>query len=434
MGCQYYAPADGGAQNFSVFMPRLTFGRGSLAELGIRCSELAFKRIALITDPALLDGPLVALARESLSSAGIDYAVHSEIRIEPCDDTIQASARFLQAGKFDAVVSLGGGSVIDSAKGALLLAAHGGTVRDYLAPPIGQGISVPGPVLPHIACPTTAGTGSECTPISVIRINEFETKFVVCSNYLMPTVAIVDPQCCDSLPERVVASSGFDLLSHALECFTARAYTRHSHVDNPAARLPIQGANPFSDMAAREALDIAGKYLVRGVRDSSDTSARDKLMWGATLAGMAFGNAGTHLPHALSYGVTHLMRDITTEGYPVPSPFVPHGISVIVTSPAVFRYTAEAAPARHLSAAAALGADQKGATPDDAGEVLAGRMIELMKDTGMPNGLGGVGFSEQHVSALAASAERQKRAISNAPRDSNRVDLENVYRAGLSYW
>jgi alcohol dehydrogenase class IV len=434
MGCQHYVPTDGGAHNFSVFMPRLTFGRGCLAEVGLRCSELAFRRVAVFTDPGLRDSALIAQACDSLKAASIDYAIHSEIRVEPCNDTVQASAGFLAGGNFDALISIGGGSVIDSAKAALLLAAHGGTVRDYLAPPVGNGQPVPGPVLPHIACPTTAGTGSECTPISVIRINELETKFVVCSNHLMPTVALVDPQCCDTLPERVVASSGFDLLSHALECYTARAYTQHAHVEKPSARIPIQGANPFSDMAAREALDIAGRYLVRGVRDNSDHEARDQLMWGATLAGMAFGNAGTHLPHALSYGVTHLMADITTEGYPVPSPFVPHGISVIVTSPAVFRYTAEAAPDRHLDAATALGANLSGATPDDAGEVLAGRMIELMKDTDMPNGLGGVGFADEHVSALAASAERQKRAILNAPRDSNLVDLENIYRAGLAYW
>ena len=293
---------------------------------------------------------------------------------------------------------------------------------------------MPGPVAPHIACATTSGTGSECTSISVIRVNEFNTKFVIASPHLLPEQAIVDPQCCDSLQGNVVASTGFDLLCHALECYTARAYTKHLQIPDPNARQLIQGANPFSDLSAREALEIVGKYLPRGVADASDHEARDQLMWGATLAGIAFGNSGTHLPHAMSYGVTHLMTDITTDGYPVKSPFVPHGISVVVSAPAIFKYTAAAEPQRHLEGAAYLQADSQGATPDEAGEVLSKRIIELMRATNVPNGLTGVGFDASHVKALAESSFRQQRAIANAPRDSNLVDLENMYSGALSYW
>ena len=181
-------------------------------------------------------------------------------------------------------------------------------------------------------------------------------------------------------------------------------------------------------------MQIVGKYLERGVRDASETEARDQLMWGATLAGIAFGNSGTHLPHALSYGITHLMKDITTDGYPVKTPFIPHGISVIVNAPSVFQYTAKATPERHLEGAAFLSADAKGATLDDAGEVLSKRLIELMKATGMPNGIGALGFDESHVDALTHSSVRQGRAIANAPRDSNKVDIENMYRSALRYW
>ena len=189
------------------------------------------------------------------------------------------------------------------------------------------------------------------------------TKFVVANPYLLPTEAIVDPQCCDSLPNNVVASTGFDLCCHALECYTARAYTQHQEVTDPNARQYIQGANPFSDIIAKEAMHIVDHYLVRGVSDNTDSEARDKLMWGASLAGIAFGNSGTHLPHAMSYGVTHLMDNITTDGYPVASPFIPHGISVVVSAPAIFQYTAEATKERHLEGAVCLGADVQGATP-----------------------------------------------------------------------
>ncbi len=434
MGCQYFDPTDNGASNFTVAMPKLTFGRGSLAEVGERASALNFRKIVLFTDSMLETGPIVETVCQSLKKQDIEFSIFSDIRIEPDDDCVMNAAAMLKQANPDGVVSVGGGSVIDTAKGALLVAQHGGHIRDYFAAPIGSAKPVPGPVLPHIACATTSGTGSECTSITVIRINELNTKFVVASPHLLATQAIVDPQCCDSLPANVVASTGFDLLCHALECYTARAYTRHPEVANPNARQLIQGANPFSDLGARKALEIAGEYLVRGVADSTDNEARDNLMWGATLAGIAFGNSGTHLPHAMSYGVTHLMHDITTDDYAVSSPFIPHGISVVVSAPAIFKYTAEATPERHLEGAAFLNADAKGATKDEAGEVLSKRLIELMRDTHIPNGLTGVGFGQSHVKALAESSFRQQRAIANAPRDSNLTDLENMYQGALSYW
>ena len=434
MGCQYHDPTPTGADSFTVAMPRLTVGRGTLSEVGERAAHLGMKQVAIFTDPHLATGSLVSTVTESITKAGLQPTVFSDIRVEPDDASVDRGAAFLKTGNFDGVVSVGGGSVIDTAKASMVLHCHGSNVIDYFAPPVGQGKPIPGPLLPHIACATTSGTGSECTSISVLRINELNTKFVMASPYMLPDAAIVDPQCCDSLPSNVVASTGFDLCCHALECFTARPFTQHQKVPSPNARQYIQGSNPFSEMVAREAMNIVGKYLVRGVNDASDTEARDNLMWGATLAGIAFGNSGTHLPHAMSYGVTHLMEDIVTDGYPVQSPFIPHGISVIVNAPSIFRYTAEATPERHLEGASHLLADAKGATPDDAGEVLANRMIELMKATHMPNGLNAVGFTKDHVPALAASSIRQGRAIANAPRDSNLVDLENMYANALSYW
>ena len=382
----------------------------------------------------LADGALVARAAASLRTAGVDADVFHEIRVEPDDASVARGARFLGEGRFDGIVSVGGGSVIDTAKAASVVAAHGGDIVDYFAAPAGGGRPVPGPVLPHIACPTTAGTGSECTSISVIRILALDCKFVVASPYLLPLDAIVDPSCLDSLPRNVVASTGFDLCSHALECWTAKSYARHAPVAEPAARQYIQGSNPFSDLVAREALESVDRYLVRGVRDATDTEARDALMWAASLAGVAFGNSGTHLPHAMSYGVTHLMANVTTRDYAVAAPFVPHGISVIVNAPAIFRYTAQGAPDRHLEAAAFLGAEAHGATPTEAGEVLATRLVRLMRDTDMPNGLGGIGFDEASIRPLAASSARQARAIANAPRESNLVDMENMYRDALAYW
>ncbi len=434
MGCQYFAPCDHGADTFTIAIPKVTFGRGCLAEAGARARGLGMNRVALFTDKLLRQSAYFATVMESLRAAGLDVAVFDDITIEADDASVERGAGFIADGKFDGVVSVGGGSVMDTAKASMLYGLHPvDDFLDYFAPPLGAGRPIPHDLLPHLACPTTSGTGSECTSISVLRINHLQTKFVLANPALLAQEALIDPACCASLPPMVVASTGFDLLCHALECYTAKAYTRWAKVDDPGKRPLIQGANPWSDLAARKALEIVGEYLDRGVNDAGDSEARDQLMWGASLAGMAFGNSGTHLGHALSYGVTHLMQDITTDGYAVASPFVPHGISVAVSAPAIFRYTAAAAPERHFEAATCLQADLRGATPADSGEALATRLIELMRKTGVPNGLTGVGFAPADVPALAASSARQVRAIANSPRETNLTDIENIYAAAMSY-
>jgi hydroxyacid-oxoacid transhydrogenase len=433
--CQYFTPTEGGAGAFTVEMPRITFGRGVLEEAGERASSWGIRRAAVFTDPYLVDGEHFARARSSLTAAGIDAAIFSEVQIEPTDRSVLAAAAFLKDGNFDGVISVGGGSVMDTAKGALAYARYPASFETYFAPPVGAGQPLPGPVMPHVACPTTSGTGSETTGLSVIRFEALNTKFVLASRHILPQEAIIDPACTDTLPPMVVASTGFDLLSHAIECYTARAYTHWAKVAKPGARPMIQGANPWSDLHAREALRIVGEYLERGVADASDHEARDSLSWGATLAGMAFGNSGTHLPHALSYAVSQQARGFRPPDYPSgEGTFVPHGISVIVNSPSVFRYTASTAPERHLEGAACLGIDTRDATPEDAGEVIASRIISLMKVTGIPNGIGAVGLRREDAAALAESAMRQRRAIGNAPRDTGIDEIRGIFEHAVSYW
>lgn len=431
----YFMPSANGAQGFTVEMPRLSFGRGALDELGERARARGIRRAALFTDPYLKDSEHLARARGALAQAGVDCALYHEVRIEPTDGSVLAAAAFLKDGDFDGVISVGGGSVMDTAKAAMVYALYPASFTTYFAPPAGEGKPVPGPLKPHVACPTTSGTGSETTGLSVIRFEQLNTKFVLGSRYLLPDEAVVDPGCTDTLPSMIVASTGFDLLSHAIECYTARAYTHWPNVAQPLARPMIQGANPWSDLHAREALRLVGLYLERGVRDASDHEARDRLSWAATLAGMAFGNCGTHLPHALSYAVSQQVRAYRPKGYPAGAgPFVPHGISVIVNSPSVFRYTARAAPERHLEAAQALGADTDDGAPGEAGEAIAARIIELMRATGLPNGLGALGFTERDAPALAESAMRQRRAIGNAPRETGLAEVRDIFERAINYW
>jgi alcohol dehydrogenase class IV len=429
--CHYYAISEGHESAFSVDISSIVFGPGVLKEAGEHARALGMKRAALFTDKRVGALPCVADALASLRSSGVDVAVNDEVRVEPTDESFRAAARFAAEGRFDGYVSVGGGSVIDSCKAANLYATHPAAFLDYVNAPIGAGKPVPGALKPHIACPTTCGTGSECTGIAVFDLVAKRVKTGIASKRLRPSLALVDPATTYSLPKNVVAASGFDVLSHALESYTARPYTLRAKA---TARPMSQGANPWSDVGCEAAMRKLGTYLVRAVNDASDREARDNLMFAATLAGIAFGNSGVHVPHGMSYSVAGLVREFRPEGYPQHEPMVPHGMSVIVNAPSVFRFTAEACPERHLEGAAWLGADARGASPKDAGEVLAEHLIRLMRSTGIPNGLSGVGYGERDVDALSQGAFAQQRLLTNAPREVGREHLPQLFRGAMRYW
>jgi len=429
--CHYYAISEGHESAFSVDISSIVFGPGVLKEAGEHARTLGMKRAALFTDKRVAALQHVADCLASLRAAGIDLAVYDDVKVEPTDESFRAAARFAAEGRFDGYVSVGGGSVIDTCKAANLYASHPAEFLDYVNAPIGAGRPVPGALKPHIACPTTCGTGSECTGIAVFDLVSKHVKTGIASKRLKPWLALVDPATTYSLPKNVVAASGFDVLSHALESYTALPYTMRAKA---AARPMSQGANPWSDVGCEAAMRRLGTYLVRAVNDASDREARDSLMFAATLAGIAFGNSGVHLPHGMSYSVAGLVRNFRPDGYPQHEPMVPHGMSVIVNAPSVFRFTAEACPERHLEGATWLGADARGASPGDAGEVLAGHLIKLMRSTGIPNGISGVGYGERDVDALSEGAFAQQRLLTNAPRKVGREHLPQLFRGAMRYW
>ena len=233
---------------------------------------------------------------------------------------------------------------MDTCKAANLLSTYPAELLTYVNAPIGAAQPVPGPLKPHIACPTTCGTGSECTGIAIFDLLSMQAKTGIVSHRLRPTLALIDPACTLTLPANVVAASGFDVLSHALESYTARPYSRRPAPADATLRPLSQGANPWRDIGCRETLRLCGAYLERAVADASDTEARGQLSWAAALAGIAFGNAGCHAPHGMSYSVSGLVRGFCPAGYPPDAPLVPHGMSVIVNAPAAFRFTAPACP------------------------------------------------------------------------------------------
>ena len=429
-----FAFAEGSDRGFTVGMPTFTFGAGVLAEAGDNARDLGLRRVALFTDAQLTSGQYVATVEASLKAANVDVAKYDAVEIEPTDASLQDAARFATDGKFDGYVSVGGGSVIDTCKAANLYASHPAEFMTYVNAPIGAGRKVPGAVRPHIACPTTCGTGSETTGIAIFNLRTINAKTGIISRRLIPTIALIDPDVTASLPKNAIAATGFDCMSHALESLTARAYPRRSNPAQGINRPVSQGANPFSDMLAGEALKSVGRFLVRAVNDNADTEARTEMMYAAMLAGVAFNAAGCHLPHGLSYAVSGLTKDWHVPGYPEGRTLVPHGMAVVLNNPSVWRYTAACCPQRHLHGAACLGARTDGARAEDAGEILASRVIELMQATAMPNGLAALGFDATHLDALAQGAEPQYRVIKNAPKDVSRDDLKVLFLAALSYW
>jgi alcohol dehydrogenase class IV len=251
----------------------------------------------------------------------------------------------------------------------------------------------------------------------VCDVLELKAKTGIASARLRPSLALVDPTCTYTLPPEVVAASGFDVLCHALESYTARPF------DARARGLPrpmSQGRNPWSDLGSKEALRIGGANLVMAVEGSE--SARDQLAWAATLAGVAFGNAGVHIPHAMAYAVAGLVRDFNMDGYPRDEPMVPHGVSVVLNAPAAFRFTASTNEERHREAAHLLG--------DRDGD-LSRALEDMMRRARVPVGLTSVGYGKDDVPALMKGTIVQKRLLSNAPRDVGEAELLALFEEAL---
>ena len=433
--CHHYLLVEEGKESvFTVDFNPIKFGLGALKELPDDLRSLNVERVGLFTDSTVKHLEPVLDVVSDLQTCGISFEVYDEVSVEPTDKSFRKATQFAIEGNFDGFVSIGGGSVIDTCKAANLYSTYPAEFLDYVNAPVGAGKPVPGELKPHIACPTTSGTGSECTGIAVFDFLELQVKTGIASPRLKPQRAIIDPSTTGSLPANVVASSGFDVLSHALESYTARPFTLREKPDSPAKRPLSQGANPYSDIGCREALRLTGEYLVRATLDAEDTEARQSMMLAATLAGVAFGNSGVHLPHAMSYSIAGLVRDYCPDGYPAGHSLVPHGISVIVGAPAAFRFTCTGNPDRHIEGAELLGGDVRDAGMNEAGYVLAETIQDMMKATRMPNGISEVGYGQGDIKNLVEGAYMQKRLVDNAPCTVTADALENIYTEAIQYW
>ena len=410
----------------------IKFGPGATGETGFEARRLGMSRVMVLTDRTLRDGSQVAAVLASLDAAGIDAGVYDRVRIEPTDRSFRDAIAAADRGWYDGFVAVGGGSVIDTAKAANLYHTYPADFLDYVNQPVGRGRPVPGPLQPLIAVPTTAGTGSETTGVAIFDLEGLHAKTGIAHRALKPAVGIVDPDNTRSMPPLAAACTGLDVLSHAIESYTALPYTRRPAPDDPSMRPSYQGSNPMSDVWSSRAIEMVAANLPAAM--AGDAASQAQMLLAATFAGFGFGNAGCHLPHGMSYPVSGNVRDYRPAGYPDDHPMIPHGMSVILNAPAVFRWTAAADPERHLRAAALMGAEVAGVPAPEAGEAAAQAIIDLMKRTGMPNGLSAVGYSPADVDTLVGGTLPQHRVTKLCPRPFDERDLARLFKGAMRYW
>ncbi len=419
---------------FTMETSSIKYGPGATREVGHEMRALGVRRVMVLTDANLAAGAAVAVTVASLRGAGIDAVLYDRVRVEPTDTSFQDAIRFAVDGRFDGYVAVGGGSTMDTAKAANLYATYPAPLLAYVNPPVGEGRPVPGRLAPLMAIPTTAGTGSETTGVAIFDFTELHAKTGIAHRALRPVMGIVDPDNTRTLPKMVAACSGLDVLSHAIESFTALPYHQRPAPDSPGMRPAYQGANPISDLWAARAIEMVSDYLLRAVYDPADDEARSQMLLAAAFAGIGFGNAGVHLPHGMSYPVSGLVKHYRPDGYLVDHPLVPHGLSVILCAPAVFRFTAQANPGRHLRAALLMGTNVDGVPPERAGEVLAETIIGLMRKLELPNGLRAIGYGPDDVDALVTGTLPQHRVTKLSPRPAGEAELKQLFLDSMTLW
>jgi hydroxyacid-oxoacid transhydrogenase len=412
----------------------LRFGPGTTREIGMDLKDMNIGRVLLVADPNLVDLSPVQVACESLESEGIDYDLFDGVRVEPTDVSFKQAILVAKAGNYEAYVAIGGGSAIDTAKAANLYATYPDDFFAYINAPIGQGKPVPGPVRPLFAIPTTAGTGSETTGVAIMDLSDRHIKTGIAHRYLKPTLGIIDPNNTRTMPSVIAAATGLDVLCHALESYTAIPYNQRPKPGRPIERPAYQGSNPISDIWSLKAIEYVTLYLVRAVRNPEDDEARGAMMLAAAMAGMGFGNAGVHLCHGMSYPVSGMVRDFVPDGMVTDHAIVPHGMSVALNAPPVFRFTGPACPERHLHAASLMGADVRKASLEEAGDILAEQIVAMMKQLEMPNGLAAIGFTEEDIPKLVEGTLPQHRVTKLSPRAAEAEDYARMFKEAMNLW
>lgn len=403
--------------------------------------NMGANRVCVVTDSNVSKLDAMKQVVEGLSREGIEFTVFDKVRVEPKDSSIREAIDFAKPYQPDAFLAVGGGSVIDTAKLMNLYTTFpDAEFLDFVNAPLGKGLPITKPLKPLVAVPTTAGTGSETTGTAIFDLVSKKAKTGIAHRNLKPTLGICDPLNTRTMPPAVHASSGLDVLCHSLESWTAIPYhERTPRPQNPINRPAYQGANPISDIFSLKALRSTVEFLPRAVKDPEDFEAQSEMLLAATLAGVGFGNAGVHLCHGMSYPISGQNPGYKHNGYVIDTPIIPHGVSVAVTAPAVFKFTGASNPDRHLAAAEVFGKDVSNAKKESAGEILSEALAEFLVNLGdQPRGLKALGFGSEQIDDLVEGTLPQKRVLMLAPNlsledNEEREQLRGLFEEAMNY-
>jgi alcohol dehydrogenase class IV len=389
-------------------VPReILFGRGQRAALGSVASRTG-KRAMVYTDERFAGTAQFASMMDSLRAASVDFLVYDRILPDVPRDSVAAGIEQARGFAPDMVIGIGGGSVLDFAKCSALLLAHGGALQDYYGE-----FKVPGPVLPLILVPTTAGTGSEVTPVAVISDPERTLKVGISSPYLISTTAICDPELTYSCPAGLTAIAGADALTHAIEAFTAGRR-------DPSAELALRhvfvGKSAFTDHFALLAIQLLGRSLVTACTDGSNEDARADVMMAATAAGCAFGTAGTAAAHAIQYPIGALTHTA-------------HGLGVATLLPYVMSYNKPACAPELAKVASALGLETHGRGSDENAQAAIDEIVRMFAAIKIPRTLAELGLAQDKIEWTAQQAIGIDRLIKNNPRQFDLPAMTNLVQA-----
>lgn len=375
--------------------PRILMGPGAAANIAQEVRALGAARALIVTDPGIVQAGLLSPVTQSLHEARIKHLVFQEVEPDPKYETVGICLEGAREFKPQCVIGLGGGSPIDIAKCVAVMFKNTGSISDYCGVDL-----VPGPGLPTIMVPTTAGTGSEVTAIAILSDEQERLKKGVVSSHLMPRTAILDPVLTLGLPPAITAATGMDALIHAIEAYTS------------------VNATSITDLLAAQAIELISMNLRTAFARGSHLPARAAMLEGSLLAGIAFANAGVTAVHAFAY--------------PIGAEFhIPHGVANTLMLPAVMRFNLVGNVDKFAEIAALMGEMVDGLSEREAADFSVEAVIQLAQDLGVPTQLGQFGITDDHIPDLAAGVMKVTRLLANNPRSMTQKDAETIYREVL---
>ena len=381
--------------SYKFFMPAISLmGADCLKDAGDQVGELGFKKALIVTDKVLGQIGIVKKVTDVLDNKNIEYAIYDETKPNPTVKNVNDGLALLKEKECDFVISLGGGSAHDCAKGIALLATNGGEIKDY------EGVDKSKkPQLPMVGINTTAGTGSEMTLFAIITDEERHIKMALVDKHLTPIIAVNDPMLMLAMPKSLTAATGMDALTHAIEAYVSTS------------------ATPITDACAEKAIELISNYLVNAVENGQDAEARDMMAYAEYLAGMAFNNASLGYVHAMAHQLGGFYN-------------LPHGVCNAILLPHVQEYNKATSASRLAKIAKIMGGNIEGLTDEQGADLCIDMIKSLSQTIGIPEGLGVLGVKESDFETLATNALNDACSLTN-PRKGNLEEVIAIFRKAM---